>query len=225
MRRRQPDPHHRGQCGARQRHAGACRRDRRLACALAHASGLRRRAGGARHGRARAPRRHGAAARGRARLRRRLPADACRSIAYRFREDGHSTHSFGPTFGAAAAAGALAGLEAGAGAPSALLYRAAGVGHLMLDARSGARRESFRLRRHAGAQRRRPRRRWWRTASPASTTCSRASAASSSPTDASGDPGDAGARARRDATRSCAPTSSAGRSARRSRRRSTRSPI
>jgi 2-methylcitrate dehydratase PrpD len=29
---------------------------------------------------------------------------------YRFREDGHSTHSFGPMFGAAAAAGALAGL-------------------------------------------------------------------------------------------------------------------
>jgi 2-methylcitrate dehydratase PrpD len=31
--------------------------------------------------------------------------------AYRFREDGHSTHSFGPMFGAAAAAGALAGLD------------------------------------------------------------------------------------------------------------------
>src|SRR2546430_9771695 len=28
--------------------------------------------------------------------------------AYQFREDGHSTHSFGPMFGAAAAAGALA---------------------------------------------------------------------------------------------------------------------
>ena len=33
--------------------------------------------------------------------------------AYEFREDGHSTHSFGPMFGAAAAAGALAGLNAG----------------------------------------------------------------------------------------------------------------
>jgi 2-methylcitrate dehydratase PrpD len=33
---------------------------------------------------------------------------------YQFREDGHSTHSFGPTFGAAAAAGALAGLREGA---------------------------------------------------------------------------------------------------------------
>jgi len=32
--------------------------------------------------------------------------------AYQFREDGHSTHSFGPMFGAAAAAGALAGLNA-----------------------------------------------------------------------------------------------------------------
>src|SRR5207244_4793827 len=32
--------------------------------------------------------------------------------AYQFREDGHSTHSFGPMFGAAAAAGALVGLSA-----------------------------------------------------------------------------------------------------------------
>ncbi len=31
---------------------------------------------------------------------------------YEFRESGHSTHSFGPTFGAAAAAGALAGVNA-----------------------------------------------------------------------------------------------------------------
>jgi len=31
--------------------------------------------------------------------------------AYEFRNDGHSTHSFGPMFGAAAAAGALAGLQ------------------------------------------------------------------------------------------------------------------
>jgi 2-methylcitrate dehydratase PrpD len=31
--------------------------------------------------------------------------------AYQFREDGHSTHSFGPMFGAAAAAGSLAGLR------------------------------------------------------------------------------------------------------------------
>ncbi len=31
--------------------------------------------------------------------------------AYEFREDGHSTHSFGPMFGAAAAAGSLAGLN------------------------------------------------------------------------------------------------------------------
>jgi len=33
--------------------------------------------------------------------------------AYNFRDAGHSTHSFGPMFGAAAAAGALAGLNAG----------------------------------------------------------------------------------------------------------------
>src|SRR5499425_853224 len=33
--------------------------------------------------------------------------------AYEFRNDGHSTHSFGPMFGAAAAAGALAGLREG----------------------------------------------------------------------------------------------------------------
>ena len=31
---------------------------------------------------------------------------------YEFRDAGHSTHSFGPTFGAAAAAGALAGVNA-----------------------------------------------------------------------------------------------------------------
>jgi hypothetical protein len=32
--------------------------------------------------------------------------------AYDFRDAGHSSHSFGPTFGAAAAAGALANLNA-----------------------------------------------------------------------------------------------------------------
>ncbi len=74
--------------------------------------------------------------------------------AYQFREDGHSTHSFGPMFGAAAAAGALAGLERAPGAAPSLVHRAAGLGHLVLDARRGARREGFRFRRHAGAQRR-----------------------------------------------------------------------
>ena len=57
--------------GARQRRAGPRRRDRRLARALAVASGLRRRAGGAGGRRAARHRRHAFPARRRARLRRR----------------------------------------------------------------------------------------------------------------------------------------------------------
>ena len=79
-------------------------------------------------------------------------------------------------------------LEADAGAPPALLYRAAGVGHLVLDARRGAHREGVRLRRHAGAQRRRRggdgRARLHRRGR----RVRRASAASSSPTDATPKP-------------------------------------
>src|SRR4029453_2604601 len=37
--------------------------------------------------------------------------------AYEFRNDGHSTHSFGPMFGAAAAAGGLGGARGGPGGP------------------------------------------------------------------------------------------------------------
>ena len=80
--------------------------------AVAHPSRLRRRAGGARDGRARAAQRRRAAARGRARLRRRLPADALARCLPSFARTGHSTHSFGPMFGAAAACAALAGLKA-----------------------------------------------------------------------------------------------------------------
>ena len=95
---------------------------------------------------------------------------------------GHSTHSFGPTFGAAAAAGALAGVNVDQARHRALLHRAAGLRRVVLDARRGAHRESVRFRRHAGAQRRRRRGDGRRTASPRSRTCSRASAISSSPT-------------------------------------------
>ena len=63
---------------------------------------------------------------------------------YEFRTVGHSSHSFGPVFGAAAAAGAL----------GAVVHRAAMLRHLVLDARRGAYREGIRLRRHAGAERR-----------------------------------------------------------------------
>ena len=59
--------------------------------------------------------------------------------AYEFRNDGHSTHSFGPMFGAAAAAGALVGPAGDPGAPSALIRCAASVGYLVLDARRRAR--------------------------------------------------------------------------------------
>ena len=109
-RHRQPHRHHGRQRRAGERHARARRRDRRLARAVADAPGLRHRAGGARDGRARA-------ANGTALLRAvALGYDVgCRLTlsldAYQFREDGHSTHSFGPMFGAAAAAGALAGLR------------------------------------------------------------------------------------------------------------------
>ena len=54
--------------------------------------------------------------------------------AYQFREDGHSTHSFGPMFGAAAAAGALVEFARAQGAPFALVHRTASVGDLVLDA-------------------------------------------------------------------------------------------
>jgi 2-methylcitrate dehydratase PrpD len=55
--------------------------------------------------------------------------------AHEFREDGHSTHSFGPSFGAAAAAGALAGVD-GRGARHLLSYtaqQASGVSCWMRD--------------------------------------------------------------------------------------------
>ena len=114
------------------------------------------RARGARDGRARAAQRHGAAARGRARLRRRHAASTCRWTRYEFREDGHSTHSFGPMFGAAAAAGALAGFDASQ-VRHLLSYTAQQASGVSCYARRRARRESVRLRRHAGAQRRRRR--------------------------------------------------------------------
>ena len=68
----------------------------------------------------------------------------------------HSTHSLGAAFGAAAAAGALAGLDARGCAHAAVLRGAAGLRRPLLEARPGPRREGVRLRRHAGAQRRRP---------------------------------------------------------------------
>jgi len=74
--------------------------------------------------------------------------------ALQFRAAGHSTHSFGPTFGAAAAAGALAKLDE-RGVRHLLSYAAAaGFRRLVLDAGRGAYREGVRLRRHARAQRR-----------------------------------------------------------------------
>ena len=101
---------------------------------------------------------------------------------YDFRTVGHSTHSFGPMFGAAAAAGALAGVNADQ-ARWLLSYTAQQCsGHLVLDARRGAHREGVRLRRHAGAQRRRRRRDGRRRLHRRWRTCSRASAISSSPT-------------------------------------------
>ena len=66
---------------------------------------------------------------------------------------GHSTHSVGPLFGGAAAAGCSDGFLAGADPPSAVLCGPAGVRDPMLVARRSAYREGIRLRRHDGAQR------------------------------------------------------------------------
>ena len=146
---------HRGERRAGQRHARARRRDRRLARAFADPSGLRHRAGGARDGRARAAQRHGAAARGRARLRRRLPLDACRSTPTSSARTATRRTASGRCSAPPRRPARWRGLRRAPGAPSALLHRAAGVGRLVLDARRRAHREGVRLRRHAGAQRRR----------------------------------------------------------------------
>jgi 2-methylcitrate dehydratase PrpD len=71
---------------------------------------------------------------------------------YAFSEAGHDTHAFGPMFGAAAAAGALAGLDAGQ-VRHMLSYTAQQASGLsQLRARYRARREGIHLRRHAGAE-------------------------------------------------------------------------
>ena len=109
---RQPDRHHGDQRRARQRHERACRRDRRFAHRRALSSRLRGGAGGAGGGRA------GRAATARACLR---AVALGYDVGARFvmalglsRAYGrpHSTHSLGGLFGAAAAAGALLGLDA-----------------------------------------------------------------------------------------------------------------
>ena len=196
-------------------------RDRRLARAFGDASRLRHRARRAGDGRARTSQ-AGPLSCGQSRwatTSRR--ASRCRSTRIKFREDGHSTHSFGPTFGAAAAAGSLVKAERAPGAYLPFLRGPAGLRHLVLDARRGAHREGVRLRRHAGAQRRHRRgdggaglQRRGRRVLGRAQLLRRARRARQ-------------ARRRWCAawartTRSCAPTSSAGRWARRSRRRSIR---
>ena len=199
-------------------------RDRRLARAFADAPGLRHRAGRACGGgkaRQRTARRCCARWRWATTSATRLTMSL---DAFKFREDGHSTHSFGPTFGAAAAAASLVGCERYSRSGMLLSYAAQQAsGHLLLDARRGAHREGVRLRRHAGAQRRhrggdggaRLQRRGRRVLRRAQ-LLRRLRARPAKPERA-------GARAWARPTRSCAPTSSAGRWARRSRRRSTAS--
>ena len=107
--------------------------------------------------------------------------------AYEFREDGHSTHSFGPMFGAAAAAGALTGLHESQ-VRHLLSYtaqQASGISCWMRDEEHIEKAFDFGgmpARNGVAAAR------WSRTASPASRTRFRASAASSSPTGASPSP-------------------------------------
>src|SRR6266700_4042553 len=153
-RRRQPHRHRGGERRARERHARARRRDRRLPFGLPDASGLRGGRRGARHGRARARERHGAPARGGARLRRLLPADA---VARRDRVP--RRRAFDAQLRAHFRRGRRRGSARGPGrtrgATLSLVRRPAGLGHLLLDARPGARREGLRFRGHARAQRRR----------------------------------------------------------------------
>ena len=92
----------------------------------------------------------GAAARGHLGLRRLRAHFKTLGIEH-FRSAGHSTHSFGGTFGAAAAAGALAGLDAGRRVTCCRLPRNRHRA-FVLGARCRTCREGFRFRRHARAQ-------------------------------------------------------------------------
>jgi len=104
--------------------------------------------------------------------------------AYQFREDGHSTHSFGPMFGAAAAAAALARLNERQvrHCLSFTAQQASGISCWMRDEEHIEKAFDFGgmpARNGVAAAR------WWRTVLPAWRTRSRASAASSSLTGAS----------------------------------------
>ena len=145
----------RRECRAGQRHARARRRDRRLARAVVDPSRLRHRAGGAGDGGTRAAQRHGAAPSRRARLRRRLPFDTMRSTPTSSARTAIRRTASGRCSAPPRQRARWSSLRRAPGAPFALVHRAASVGDLVLDARRRARRKGLRLRRHAGAQRRR----------------------------------------------------------------------
>ncbi len=207
--------------GARQRRAGARRRDRRFARPFALASGLRGRAGGARGRRAVRHRRHAFRARGRARLRHRPARHHVprRSGALARGAQEQPQHRRRVRRGGGRRLRGQPRRAADALAPR--LHRAAVLRHRRLATRQRPHREGVRVRRHAGAQRghvraaralRMDRRRRHPVGAGQFHPGQRAQRRS----------GAARSRSSASATRSSAPTSRNGRSARRSRRRSTR---
>ena len=122
------------------------------------------------------------AARGGAGLRRRLPRMTLALDGYEFRDVGHLDAQLRPDVrrgrGGRRACGPQRTIRCATCSPT----PRSRLGHLVLDARRRAHREGVRLRRHAGAQRRRRRHDGRIAASPASTMCSPASAISSSRT-------------------------------------------
>ena len=216
----------RGQCRARQRHAGARRRNRRLARAGPHAPRLRHRLRGAGDGRALAPRRYGVAARGGAGLRRGRAVEPVAAA-------GRFPHGW--AISRTASARRSARPRPAPRSPASTRTRCAGRCPTPRSRRAGSpptcatpttsrKRSISAACRPATASPPPP---WLRRAAPRWTTCSRASAISSSRTTSPAASGKRRSRASSRAasaptTRSSTPTSSAGRWVRRSRRRSTR---
>ena len=146
-------PHLDRQCGARQRHGGPWRRDRRFPSQGPLPSGLRHRAGGARHRRSRRPQRQRSVARGRARLRHRGALDLCarlRGALYRAAQHPQPLHHLRRHRGGLRHAAA----RSDPGAPRHLVRGPAGLRRALLGARPRACREGVRFRRHGGEERR-----------------------------------------------------------------------
>ena len=179
--RGQPDRDLVRQRGARQRHAGACGRDRRLACAVAQPSRLRGGAGGAGGGRGRTRERRAIPARGRARLRRGGAAELCarrRRLRVRRTHDPQLRRHLRRRRGGGGAARRRCDGRPVISSPIAPSRRRASARACATPTISRRRSISAACRRATAS----PPPPWWRRASPASTTCSAGSAISSRPT-------------------------------------------